>query len=154
MTKKLRIYTDTSIFGGVFDEEFMEITKILFKQAKNGQFILCASEVVKREIENAPDQVKNFYNELSSLIEILPITEECIILRDIYIEMGVISKKYLDDALHVATATVSNCDIIVSWNFKHIVHFDKISLYNTLNKINGYKEIFINSPSEVIIYEN
>ena len=60
----------------------------------------------------------------------------------------------MDDALHVAIATVSGCDIIVSWNFKHIVHYDKIALYNAVNRINGYKDIFINSPAEVIDYED
>ena len=151
--KKLRIYLDTSVFGGVFDKEFMETSKILFKQIQKGLFLLCISEVVIREIENAPEEVRTFFNELLPLTEILVINNDCVELREQYINKGIVTKKYLDDALHVATASVSNCDIIVSWNFKHIVHFEKISLYNAINKISGYKEIFINSPSEVINYE-
>jgi hypothetical protein len=96
--------------------------------------------------------VRLFFNDLLPLVEILPIKKEGIELREQYIAQGIVTRKYLDDALHVATATISNCDIIVSWNFKHIVHYEKISLYNAINKINGYKEIFINSPSEVICY--
>ncbi|MFA5879439.1 MAG: type II toxin-antitoxin system VapC family toxin [Candidatus Margulisiibacteriota bacterium] len=152
--KKLRIYVDTSVFGGVFDDEFKTPSIILFDQIRSKRFSLCASEVVQREIEKAPEMVRSFFKDLLHLTEILPITKECIELREQYINRGIVSKKYLDDALHVAAATVSNCDIIISWNFKHIVHYEKISLYNTINKINGYKEIFINSPSEVIFYED
>ena len=81
------------------------------------------------------------------------ISQECLELRERYLEQGIVSRKYVDDALHVAVATVSECDMIVSWNFKHIVHFEKISLYNAINRIHGYREIFINSPSEVITYD-
>ena len=58
------------------------------------------------------------------------------------------------DALHVALATANRCRLIVSWNFKHIVHFDKIPLYNGVNLINGYDTLSINTPSEVIAYED
>ncbi|GAK50854.1 hypothetical protein U14_02095 [Candidatus Moduliflexus flocculans] len=153
MNKKLRIYVDTSVFGGVFDIEFMEPSTALFQQIRSGQFLLCVSEVVRREIEFAPERVRNFYAECANLTEMLTITKECIELREQYLAQGIVSRKYLDDALHVAAATVSGCDMIVSWNFKHIVHFEKISLYNAINRIHGYREIFINSPSEVIVYE-
>ncbi len=153
MRKKLRVYVDTSVFGGVFDIEFMESSKTLFHQIRSGQFLLCVSEVVRREIELAPEQVKNFYTECSDITETLPITRECLELRERYVEQGIVSRKYVDDALHVAVATVSGCAMIVSWNFKHIVHFEKISLYNAINRIHGYREIFINSPSEVITYD-
>ncbi|MDP2303827.1 MAG: hypothetical protein Q8N03_15530 [Ignavibacteria bacterium] len=65
----------------------------------------------------------------------------------------IISKKYSNDALHVALATLSGCSIIVSWNFKHIVHFEKIALYNAINISEGYQQISIHSPLEVISYE-
>jgi len=75
------------------------------------------------------------------------------LLRDAYIDAGIVTEKRLTDALHVALATVSGCRAIVSWNFKHIVHFDKIPLYNGINKVMGYGEIAIHSPQEVIEYE-
>ncbi|MEK6556715.1 MAG: type II toxin-antitoxin system VapC family toxin [Candidatus Margulisiibacteriota bacterium] len=154
MNKKLRVYVDTSVFGGVFDPEFIEASTEFFKQINAGLFSLCISEVVAREIENAPKNVRDFFNNLLPLAENLSITKACIDLREEYIQKGIVTRKYLDDALHVATATISSCNIIVSWNFKHIVHFEKISLYNAINRINGYREIFINSPSEVINYED
>ncbi len=60
--------------------------------------------------------------------------------------------KHANDALHVALATVSQCLLIVSWNFRHLVHFQKIPWYNTVNVSNGYHAINIFSPLEVIHY--
>ena len=56
--------------------------------------------------------------------------------------------------MHVAVATVANCDVIVSWNFKHIVHYQKIPLFNAVNVLEGYNSIWIHSPQEVIAYED
>jgi len=42
--------------------------------------------------------------------------------------------------------------MIVSWNFKHIVHYDKIRLYNAVNTLRGYTPIGIYSPWEVADY--
>ena len=148
--RQLRIYLDTSIIGGVFDREFMEPSKKLFEQIKSGHFKAGVSEVVNREIQKSPEKVKLFYKVISPLLEKLPITRECLELREQYLEKGIVSKKYLDDALHVAVATVSNCDIITSWNFKHIVHYEKIYLYNAINKLNGFREIFINTPLKIL----
>jgi hypothetical protein len=58
------------------------------------------------------------------------------------------------DALHVALATVSGCSTIVSWNFRHIVHFQRMAQYNLVNLSRGYPQIGIFSPAEVIEDEN
>ena len=65
----------------------------------------------------------------------------------------IVTQKSVTDAMHVALATVSKCSTIVSWNFRHIVHFDKIPLYNAVNMLNGYPAIAIYSPLEVIDYD-
>lgn len=152
--KKLRVYLDTSVIGGIFDEEFMERTNKLFSEIKDGKFIPCISVIVSSEIEKAPKKVIDFFYKLLPECEILDVDNNCLLLRNEYLRSNIVSPKYMDDALHVAIATVSRCDIIVSWNFKHIVHYDKIALYNAVNRINGYKDIFINSPAEVIDYED
>jgi hypothetical protein len=73
-------------------------------------------------------------------------------LRNAYLSAGVVTPKSTDDAAHVALATISGCRMIVSWNFKHIVHFEKIPKYNAVNTLNGYRSIEIFSPSQVIDY--
>ncbi|PZN68710.1 MAG: hypothetical protein DM484_31065 [Candidatus Methylumidiphilus alinenensis] len=86
----------------------------------------------------------------SELAEISPAVLD---LRDAYLSAGIVTPKSTDDATHVALATISQCEIIVSWNFKHIVHFQKIPKYNAVNALHGYRSINIYSPSEVISYE-
>ena len=66
---------------------------------------------------------------------------------------GVLSPKFRSDMLHIALATVADVDALVSWNFKHIVRFDKIRLFNGVNLEQGYKPLSIHSPREVTTYE-
>jgi predicted nucleic acid-binding protein len=148
--KGIRVYVDTSVFGGIYDVEFDTPSQTFFDQVKSGRFSLVISAVVQNEIENAPQQVKDFFDDMLSHAEITDISEEAIELQNAYLQNNIVSAKYADDALHVAVATVAGCSLIVSWNFKHIVHFQKIPLYNAVNIIHGYQQLTIVSPLEVI----
>jgi len=150
----IRIYADTSVFGGVFDEEFEEASKAFFTAINEAKFILVTSELVRQEIQAAPKNVQKLFLEILPLMDVAEITEEAIKLQQAYTEAKILSEKYSTDALHVALATVSQSSLIVSWNFKHIVNFQKIPRYNAVNKLNGYEEIAIYSPLEVIEYED
>ena len=115
---------------------------------------MVTSAVVQDEIDPASVKVKQFFNEMLGITEMVNVSEDALQLRDAYLKAGIVSPKYSNDALHVALATVSNCSLIVSWNFKHIVHFEKIPLYNAINTLRGYPQINIFSPLEVIRYED
>ncbi|MCI0691304.1 hypothetical protein L0337_04765 [candidate division KSB1 bacterium] len=121
---------------------------------KNGQFTLVTSAVVQEEIAPAPQEVKDFFGTMLPHAEIVDIVEEALKLRQAYLDAKIVSAKYSNDALHVALATVSDCPIIVSWNFKHIVHYQKIPLYNAVNILHGYNQISIYSPLEVMKYDD
>ncbi len=149
----MRIYADTSVFGGVFDAEFAEPTKRLFAEIDSGRFSLVTSAIVEAEIEPAPQRIRDFFSLYEAVAEIAQLTQETILLQQEYIKSGVVTEKSAEDALHVAIATVSRCSLIVSWNFKHIVHFDKIPKYNAVNTLRGYGQIGIFSPQEVISYD-
>lgn len=151
--KKIRVYVDTSVFGGVFDDEFKKASSLFFEQVKLNLFEVFISPIVRNEISLAPQQVQDYYAEILPLTKILDISDEALELRDSYLNANIVSKKYSNDALHVALATTTGCSIIVSWNFKHIVHFEKIALYNAINIFEGYQQIAIYSPLEVISYE-
>ncbi|VFN07794.1 MAG: hypothetical protein BECKG1743E_GA0114224_113011 [Candidatus Kentron sp. G] len=138
----------------MFDKEFAESTQQLFAEIDAGRFTLVTSAIVEAEIEPAPDRIRGFFARYESIAEIAQVTEEALSLQRQYIDSGVVTPKSAEDALHVALATVSECTLIVSWNFKHIVHFDKIPKYNALNTWNGYGQIGIYSPLEVIDYGN
>jgi predicted nucleic acid-binding protein len=150
----IRVYADTSVIGGVFDEEFKQPTLRFFDQVEDGQFALVTSAIVQDEIALAPTEVRNFFDEMLRFSDVAEVSEDALELRNAYLHAGIVSPKYSDDALHVAVATVSGCSLIVSWNFKHIVHFQKIPLYNAINAIKGYPQIAIFSPLEVIRYED
>ena len=150
----MRVYADTSVFGGRFDEEFAKHTKQFFAEIDAWQFTLVTSAIVEAEIEPAPERVRNFLARYELVAEITPVTQEVLLLQQQYINSGVVTLKSAEDALHVALATISECSLIVSWNFKHIVHFDKIPKYNAVNTLNGYGQIGIYSPLEVVNYDN
>jgi hypothetical protein len=92
---------------------------------------------------------EKYYEILKIDTDMLLITDEAINLAEIYLERKILTPKYFNDGLHIAIATISNIDIIASWNFKHIVHYDKIRLFNSVNIESGYKSIDIYSPMEV-----
>lgn len=150
----IRIYADTSVFGGVYDEEFDSASIAFFDQVRDGRRSLVTSDIVRREVTAAPEPVRLLFDEMLAYAEVAPVSAEALELRQAYLHAGILTPKWLDDALHVALATVSGCDVIVSWNFKHIVHYQKIPLYNAVNALEGYGNILIHSPQEVIAYED
>ena len=75
--------------------------------------------------------------------------QQSLALRNAYISANIVTTKSLADAHHVAIATVERCDLLVSWNCRHIVNFRRIPLYNAVNRLNGYQEIAIHTPQEV-----
>jgi predicted nucleic acid-binding protein len=149
-----KIYADTSVLGGAFDEEFSDASNLLFDAIRAGEFQGVTSEVVRKELVEAPQAVRDLFQEILVSADVAAITEDALRFRDAYQEAGILSSRWSDDALHVALASVAGCDMIVSWNFKHIVHFQKIPLYNAVNTLHGYGTIRIYSPLEVIGYGN
>ena len=146
----IRVYVDTSVFGGVFDEEFDLASERFFKEATAKKFVLITSELVREEISAAPPEVQRYFEKMLPYCEIVEIQNEPLRLQAAYLNEEIVSSKYAADALHVALATVSGAKMIVSWNFKHIVNYQKIPLYNAVNTLKGYDTIEIYSPQEVI----
>lgn len=153
--KQQRLYIDTSVFGGYFDTEFEEFTKPLFNRIINGEFIILFSTLTQEELENAPEEVKNLVKHIkTNQTEFLEETEEAIDLASEYISEKVVGKTSFADCLHIALATINGADLLISWNFKHIVNIEKIRGYNSINIKNGYAYLEIRSPRELINYEN
>ena len=146
----IRTYADTSVYGGLHDEEFVEASQRFFEDVRAGRFGLVTSAVVDDELEEAPPAVRQDYQALLPHVTVVDITEDALELQEAYLAAGILTRTWEDDALHIARATVHGCDLIVSWNFKHIVHFQKIPQYNAVNALHGYDDIAIHSPPEVI----
>lgn len=153
--KTQRVYIDTSVIGGCFDTEFVEWSDGLMGDFAQGNFAPVTSELIANEIADAPLVVQEKFAELLSLApEILSVSDEGLVLANLYQERAILTPKYYDDGLRIALATVAEVDVLVSWNFRHIVNFNKIRLFNAVNIEQGYKPIQIYSPREVTTYGN
>jgi predicted nucleic acid-binding protein len=149
-----RIYIDTSIVGGFFDEEFSADTQALFKRLENKEIIFMISSVLQQELQKAPENVKQLIEKYEeSCFEYIELTEEAIELADKYIEENVVGKTSADDCRHIALATIFKADALVSWNFKHIVNLERIKGYNGVNLKNGYSIVEIRSPKELLKHD-
>lgn len=148
----MRIYVDTSVFGGVFDPEFERGSKLFFEEVRARKFGVVISPVTSREIKDAPKNVRELFAEILPFTESIEFTPEVIKLKNLYMQQGVLTQKSEDDALHVALASFHHCEVIVSWNFKHIVHQLKIPAFNAANILAGHPPIQIYSPLQVIDY--
>lgn len=153
--KKLKLYFDTSIFNFAIADDVpneKRVTLRLLDEVKRGKHEVFISEVVIREINRAPHEkairLRDLVNELNP--EELSVDKNSQALAKRYIEQGVIPAKYEDDALHIAVASVSDLDVIVSWNFAHIVKVKTKREVTGINALMGYKEIEIYSPLEVV----
>ncbi len=152
---KLRIYIDTSVIGGCFDEEFKTASRKLVQRFKDGEMIVVISELTKLELQPAPKEVQDILDEIPDYcLENHELTEEATKLAEKYISEGVVGKSKLVDAEHIAIASINRVDVLVSWNFQHIVNLDKIRGYNSVNLKYGYPLIDIRTPQEVITYED
>lgn len=148
----VRVYADTSVYGGCFDAEFESPSRSFFDQVREGRFQLFTSAIVEDELAPAPAEVRALFAELDPITTVLEVEEETLAVRDAYLAARIVSAKWAADALHVAIASVARCSIIVSWNFRHIVHADKVPLYNAVNAVQGLPPLRIHAPPEVISY--
>ena len=148
------VYVDTSVFGGVFDPEFERGSQALFEKIRDGRLRGAVSALVADELARAPARVSGLFTQLESLFLRLDIGRRAYALRRAYLDAGVVGPRWAADALHVASATVGGCRAIVSWNFRHIVNFQRIPLYNAVNEIQGYSPIGIYTPLEMAFDED
>ncbi|MBL0293114.1 MAG: PIN domain protein [Saprospiraceae bacterium] len=150
-----RFYFDTSVFGGAFDNEFEEATLQLFERVKLGKVICVFSDLSETELLNAPENViKHFKNLPKENSERVLVTDEILTLATKYVTENVVGKTSFDDCVHIATATIYKVDILVSWNFKHIVNVYRIRGYNSINIRSNYQSLEIRSPKEILEYED
>ncbi len=149
--KLMRIYIDTSVLGGYFDREFQKPTRVFMEAVFQGRIKALISDTLAGELSAAPDNVKKLFQRIMDIkTERLALSGDAENLRDAYLKAKIVSAKYADDALHVAHATLARADVIVSWNFKHLVNPIRIREFNGVNMIHGYGSVIIMTPADVI----
>ena len=147
----MKVYADTSIIGGCYDEEFKIWSNALIHEFVIGKKLIMISDLLLQELEYAPNFVRGVIDNIDESYSIrVNIDSNCIKLAETYITEGALSNKSYSDALHIAVATLNYADVLASWNFKHIVNLDRIRIYNSINLRLGFKNIEIRSPKELI----
>ena len=150
---KQRIYIDTSVVGGFFDEEFKDATQRLFKRLEDNEVKFIISDLLELELIQAPKHVNELLLKYpTDRFERIELTEEIMNLADRYIAEKVVGRTSLEDCRHIALATINRVDVLASWNFKHIVNLDRIKGYNSVNLRLGYPTIEIRTPQELVSY--
>jgi predicted nucleic acid-binding protein len=148
-----RIYIDTSVVGGFFDEEFKDATQKLFKRLEDNEVRFIISDLLELELIQAPKHVNELLLKYpTDRFERIELTEEILNLADKYIAERVVGRTSLEDCRHIALATVNRVDVLASWNFKHIVNLERIKGYNSVNLKLGYPTIEIRTPQELVSY--
>lgn len=149
--KKDRVYVDTSVIGGCLDEEFAEWSLALLEKAKRGKAILLVSELLTEELTAAPPDVRKLLQDLpEESQELIYASDATRNLLAAYLREKIVGRRYTTDAHHVAMASVHRANVLLSWNFKHIVHLDKIRKFNRVNERLGYPALEIRSPKEYV----
>jgi hypothetical protein len=152
--KSIEVYVDASVVGGCEDREFRDSSLALWRKFVTGDCHLVLSAHTLRELEGAPEPVLAHLDDVPEVHQtMLPDSPEASELAEAYIRHGVIGAGSHADALHIALATVARVDVLVSWNFRHIVNLGRIRLFNAVNLEQGYGILEIRSPSEVLDYE-
>ena len=147
----MRVYVDTSVIGGCLDDEFREWSLRLMTEFREGRKRMIVSSLTTEELERAPEEVRKILAVFpAENVEMLDLSGEAMALAEAYVREGAVGSGCIADAQHIAAATVAKVDVLVSWNFKHIVNFRRIQLYNAVNLKQGYALIDIRTPREVL----
>jgi predicted nucleic acid-binding protein len=146
-----RIYVDTSVVYGAPASEFSRDTKLFWDAVRSGKIVVIVSDVLVEELKRAPMYVRSLFAALpESHIERIVSSDESDMLAKQYIAENVVGESSIDDCKHISLATLAHANVLVSWNFKHIVNIDRIRGYNSVNMKLGYPQIEIRTPREVI----
>jgi predicted nucleic acid-binding protein len=134
-----------------FNPMYAAQTRPFWEAVQRGEITVIVSDVLNRELLKAPQRAQELiYGLPQSQTEHVVSTEESDRLAEQYIIDGVVGETSLDDYRHIALATLAHADVLVSWNFKHIVNINRIRGYNSVNMKLGYSQIEIRTPFEVI----
>jgi predicted nucleic acid-binding protein len=152
MRFKLKLYLDTSVLSALFDErnpERKSLTESFFSEVKD--FEIYISDITLAEIDNTPDEeIKTKMKKKIVNFSILTSSNEIVELVKDIIQKGAIKESYSEDAYHIAIAILNNMDILLSWNFRHIVRKKTRDIVRMICTLNNLRQIEIITPAELL----
>jgi len=106
---RIRVYADTSVFGGTQDDELVVASHSFLGQVRLGAYVVLLSDETQRGLAASPEAVQDVWLDLPpASVELIGLDEEARSLADEYVNAGVLGEASIADALHVAAATVAN----------------------------------------------
>lgn len=153
--QKLKVYLDTSVISYLYQEdaqEKMQDTLQLWERFKEQQYEVYISDIVINEISDCTEEKLNILMDYMDQIEyhLIETDENTVGLAEKFIDFGILKQKSFDDCQHIASAILAECDIIISWNFKHIVNIKTIRGVKVITTLEGYKDLLIFPPSALL----
>lgn len=152
---KIKVYLDTSVISYLDQQDApteMALTHQVWEKIKSGKYDVYISDVVLRELNDCKEEKRNKLLDYLKEIQFqtVEITDKTMKLAEKFIDFGVLKKKSFDDCQHIAAAIVSDCDIIISWNFKHIVNVKTIRGVKVITTMEGFKDLLIYQPTALL----
>jgi predicted nucleic acid-binding protein len=144
--RKLKLYLDTSVLNFVYADDAPDLKRVTvdFFERYASEYLLFISRVVVEEIAETPDPERR--QRLLDLIPrhaiaetVVPDEVELAWLAGEYLKRGIIPASKMNDALHVAYAVLTEMDVLLSWNFKHLANIRKEARILAANIELGYR---------------
>jgi predicted nucleic acid-binding protein len=153
--RKIKVYLDTSVISYLDQQdapEKMQETREVWERVKAGKYDIYVSDVVLRELADCREEKRKTLFEYLSTIDynLVAADEDTVELAEKFISNGILKEKNFDDCQHIAAAILADCDIIISWNFKHIVNVKTIRGIKVITTVEGYKDLLIYPPSALL----
>ena len=158
--RKIKVYLDTSVISYLDQQdspEKMQETREVWERLKSGRYEIFISDVVIRELEDCKNDEKRnrLLNCLSEIdYNLVIVDDDTARLAEKFIENGVLKKKSIADCEHIAAAILSDCDVIISWNLKHIANIKTVRGIRIITMTENYKDILIYPPSVLLSEED
>lgn len=156
---KQKLYFDTSVISYLDQQDapgMMQQTIQFWEQVKDGRFSVVLSEVTELEVGNCPEPKRSILLDFLNQIQydVVQISKEMEFVAQKFVELGVLGERHVNDRLHLAAAIVSGCDILVSWNFKHLVKHKTIMGAKAVAAFGNYGDIWIYPPASLLAEED
>jgi predicted nucleic acid-binding protein len=130
----------------------MADTHRLWDKIKDSEFDVVISDVTEAEIDACGESKRDILNRYLREIDytVVEVDERTIEIASRFIDLGILRRKSFDDCRHIAAAIVSGCDVIVSWNFRHIVNIKTMKGVKAITALEGYNDVLIFDPPALV----
>lgn len=151
------IYLDTSVVSYIDQPDTPEreaVTLKFWDAARAGAFDLVLSDVTLDEVKNCPEPKRSsmltFLRTFTCKSVISEGNTEITTIIDAINKQGILPKRCVEDTRHIAVAVYEGCDVLASWNFKHLVNTATVTGIRTVSLNKGFSMIDLLTPEQIM----